>query len=435
MRERKHFELRDAAGFKQSLLQWASQFEEVIFLDSNDLKDSYTSYDAIVAVDAQSFLKAKEGEAFEALSRYKKEVQDWLFGYLGYDLKNELERLDSKNADGLHFEDLYFFQPRRIITIKENKAEFLYLDAYKERISDDFQEILRHGTKKLDRPNSCKKPKIRLKIHKEEYLDKVSEILKRIHLGDIYEVNICQEFFVEGCEIDPLATFKNLNTISASPFAAFLKWDHNYALCASPERYLKREGETVISQPIKGTAARSQDLGEDRELRDALQKDTKEQAENVMIVDLVRNDLSKKSKRGSVRVEELFGVYSFKQVHQMISTVKAEFHKSVDSLDVIKDSFPMGSMTGAPKIAAMQLIEETEVSKRGLYSGAIGYFTPTDDFDFNVVIRSILYNADRNYVSYTVGGAITANSVPLKEYEECLLKAKAMRSVLESHGD
>ncbi len=435
MRARKHFELKDAASFKQSLLQWASQFEEVVFLDSNYHKDNYPSYDAILAVDAQSYVRAKVGEAFEALYRYKKELQDWVFGYLGYDLKNEMEALVSNNADGLEYEDLYFFQPRRLILVKENRVEFLYLDQYKEWIFHDFEEILKGKTEKTDRPSPCEKPKIRLRIHKEEYLAKVSEVLKRIQLGDIYEVNVCQEFFVEDCEIDPLATFENLNTISASPFAAFFKWDHKYALCASPERYLKRIGETVISQPIKGTAARSMDVQEDQQLRNALKQDSKEQAENVMIVDLVRNDLSKKSKKGSVEVEELFGIYTFKQVHQMISTVKAEFDRTVDSLEIIKDSFPMGSMTGAPKIAAMEIIEETEVSKRGLYSGAIGYFTPTDDFDFNVVIRSILFHADRKYVSYTVGGAITANSIPLKEYEECLLKAKAMRSVLESQGD
>ena len=329
----------------------------------------------------------------------------------------------------------FFFQPKRIITLVENELIFIYLNAASSNIEHDFQEIAAFECEPWSTSEFQTRPKIKLAIHKDEYLNKVDQVLKYIRRGLIYEVNICQEFYVKDNGIQPLRTYKNLNTISKPPFAAFLKWNNNYALCASPERYLKRMGNTVISQPIKGTAARSLDPLEDERLRSSLKEDPKEQAENVMIVDLVRNDLSKRSRKGSVTVEELFGLYTFEQVHQMVSTVKADFDKSIDAVDIIKDSFPMGSMTGATKISAMKCIEEHEESKRGLYSGAIGYFEPTGDFDFNVVIRSILYNADRKYVSYTVGSAITANSIPIKEYEECLLKAKAMRSVLESQED
>jgi para-aminobenzoate synthetase component 1 len=205
---------------------------------------------------------------------------------------------------------------------------------------------------------------------------------------------------------------------------------NNYLLSASPERYLKKEGELVISQPIKGTEKRATTKEEDLKLILALEKNPKERAENIMIVDLVRNDLSRFAIKGSVKVDELCKVYTFKQVHQLISTVSCKVKSTTHPVDIVKATFPMGSMTGAPKISALKIIEELEETKRGLYSGAVGYFTPTGDFDFNVIIRSILYNATKKYVSYSVGGAITAQSTPEKEYEECLLKAKAMKQVL-----
>ena len=202
-------------------------------------------------------------------------------------------------------------------------------------------------------------------------------------------------------------------------------------MSATPERYIKKDGCKVISQPIKGTEKRSDNKKEDQQLALELSNDEKERSENIMIVDLVRNDLSRTAKKGSVKVKELCKIYTFDQVHQMISTVESKVKKSTNPIDIIETTFPMGSMTGAPKISAMQIIEELEETKRGLYSGAVGYISPKGNFDFNVVIRSILYNETKQYVSYSVGGAITAKSNPLKEYEECLVKAKAMRQVLE----
>lgn len=212
----------------------------------------------------------------------------------------------------------------------------------------------------------------------------------------------------------------------------FLKLNDKYLMSASPERYIKKEGTKIISQPIKGTAKREDDFILDSILKNNLVTDQKERSENVMIVDLVRNDLSQTATKGSVKVEELCKIYTFDQVHQMISTVTSQVAENTHPIDIIKSTFPMGSMTGAPKISAMKIIETLEETKRGLYSGAVGYISPSGDFDFNVVIRSILYNASNKYVSYSVGGAITAKSDPLNEYEECLLKAKAMRTVLES---
>ncbi len=238
------------------------------------------------------------------------------------------------------------------------------------------------------------------------------------------------EFFIENAVINPLENFLKLNEISKSPLAVYFKNNLHFLLCSSPERYLKKLGDLIISQPIKGTAKRFKDPIEDEKSKKDLASDPKERSENIMITDLVRNDLSRTAQKGSVKVEELCGIYSFRQVHQMISTITSTLDSKHVAIDVIKNTFPMASMTGTPKVSALKIIEELEETKRGLYSGAVGYFTPNGDFDFNVVIRSILYNHEKKYVSFSVGSAITSLSIPEMEYEECLLKAKAMREVL-----
>jgi para-aminobenzoate synthetase component 1 len=227
-----------------------------------------------------------------------------------------------------------------------------------------------------------------------------------------------------------LEKFQKLNEISKSPLAVYFKNNSHFLLSASPERYLKKEGETLISQPIKGTSKRYSDPIEDEKSKNQLALDPKERSENIMVSDLVRNDLSRTAQKGSVKVTELCGIYSFEQVHQMITTITSKIDSQYSAVEVIRTSFPMGSMTGTPKVSVMKIIEELEETKRGLYSGAVGYFTPNGDFDFNVVIRSILYNQENKYISFSVGSAITSLSVPENEYEECLLKAKAMREVL-----
>ena len=416
------------------MLQWAQTFDEAILLDSNSYQQLYSSYDAVLAVEAFTTIKTDHVNAFAELKEYQEKTADWIFGYLSYDLKNDVEHLISQNKDGLLFPDLYFFQPKKLLLLRGNELEMHYLRMVDDEMDDDFQEIqeLPDTIQLLEKEASdCGKVKISLGMTKDVYKKKVGLMLDHIHRGDIYEANFCQEFFAKDSCIDPLQTYHHLNIISQPPFATFLKFDNQYLLSASPERYIRKEGKKIISQPIKGTAKRAEDKTEDEKFATQLKADLKERSENIMIVDLVRNDLSRTAVKGSVKVEELCGVYSFKQVHQMISTVVSEVKETTSPVEVIKTTFPMGSMTGAPKISAMQIIENLEESKRGLYSGAVGYFTPKGDFDFNVVIRSILYNAEENYISYTVGGAITAKSDPDKEYEECLLKAKAMREVLE----
>lgn len=431
MRKKISFTIRDITGFKEAMLGWSQQFSDVVWLDSNLHYGGYSSFDGILAVDAHTSVTRGWKDAFKDLGAYRASTKDWIFGYLSYDLKNDLELLYSSNYDGLYFPELHFFQPKKIITIRGKEVDFLYLDHVSHEIKMDLDAILKNPLPDFSRLHPISDLRVKMRMFKDEYFTRVAKILDHIYRGDIYEANFCQEFYAENTLLDPLQVYYNLNAISRSPFAAFLKLGDKYLLSASPERYLKKQGDKIISQPIKGTAKRSLDRSEDLEFKVALEKDAKERAENIMIVDLVRNDLSKSALKGSVQVEELCKVYSFDQVHQMISTITAMVSVHKDPIDIIRETFPMGSMTGAPKLSAMRIIEELEVSKRGLYSGSVGYFTPDGDFDFNVVIRSILYNRTERYVSFSVGSAITAKAIPEKEYEECLLKAKAMREVLE----
>ncbi|CAM1368443.1 Para-aminobenzoate synthetase component 1 [Tenacibaculum sediminilitoris] len=430
-RTQRNFSVDNIKMFQEKLFAWAQQYETIVWLDSNNYKQEYSSFQCALAIDEFTCIKTDYHNAFDKLKEYQSFTKDYIFGYISYDVKNDTEKLRSTNFDGLHFPDLYFFQPQKLIFIKDNTVEFHYLQMIDDELEEDFEDIIEiNPTIQNHIQEETSEVKIKLRIHKDEYYEKVGSILDHIQRGDIYEANFCQEFYAEETIINPYKVYTQLNQISEPPFATFFKNYNHYLLSATPERYIRKEELKIISQPIKGTAKRLINPIEDEKIAFDLARDEKERSENIMIVDLVRNDLSRTAKKGSVQVEELCKIYSFKQVHQMISTVVSKIENTTHPVDVIKDTFPMGSMTGAPKISAMQIIEALEETKRGLYSGTVGYFTPDGDFDFNVVIRSILYNAENKYVSYSVGGAITAKSTPEKEYEECLLKAKAMKYVL-----
>ncbi len=417
----------DPTDFKSRLLLWSNSFREVLFLDSNAYHQKYSEFDCLLAVDAFTSLKTDHKSAFEELHQYQSHAKDWIFGYLTYDLKNSIEDLKSNNFDGLSFPDLFFFQPKRLFLLRGNQLEMQYLRVCDDEMESDYEEILKLPLSDLA---PSREINIQQRISKESYHGKVTKMLEHIHLGDIYEANFCMEFYSEDALIHPVEIYQKLNTISEPPFASYFKNKEHYLMCASPERYLKKEGNKVLSQPIKGTAQRFFDDELDAQAKFELSSNPKERSENIMIVDLVRNDLSKTATKGSVTVEELCEIYSFKQVHQMVSTVISEVEPTIAPIEIIKTTFPMGSMTGAPKISAMNIIENLEETQRGLYSGSIGFFMPNGDFDFNVVIRSILYNAENKYLSFSVGSAITSLSIPEREYDECLLKAKAMFEVL-----
>jgi para-aminobenzoate synthetase component 1 len=394
-------------------------------------KQNNRNFNFIAAWGVEDMIEGTDKNGFYAFEKFYKKKKDWLFGYFGYDLKNEVEHLHSNNPDYLNFPDLCFFQPAFLV-IAENADVTFYYPEHKENTDEIYALI-----ELLEKDNEDSKQKlgnkqkfdIKSRFSREEYVETVQKLKEHIKRGDIYEINFCQEFYAKA-KIDPQDTYLKLNSLSPTPFSAFFKLNQYYLMSASPERFMKKKGARIISQPMKGTIGRGSTKEEDESLKQKLASDVKERAENVMIVDLVRNDLSRTAKKGSVEVEELCGIYTFPQVHQMISTVVAEIEEK-DTVSCIKNAFPMGSMTGAPKVKSMELIEKYERSRRGLYSGSVGYFSPAGDFDLNVVIRSMFYNEKNMYLSYSVGGAITYLSDPQKEYEECLLKAKAMKQVLE----
>lgn len=414
--------LQNISDFKQKALHWANQFEVCCFLDSNQYKDAYSAYDFVIAAAVQAELKCTSGTAFEQLKAFQQANPQWLFGFFSYDLKNETENLKSNHADQLNFPDLYFFVPKYLIAFKNGKVEILIGDPSILSEINNFQ---------FESASSSRVLNINQKLSKTQYISKIESLKNHIIRGDIYEVNFCQEFFAENAEINPVETFEALNQLSPTPFAGYFKVYNQYILSATPERFMCKRGNRLISQPIKGTARRSTNPDTDKQIRRDLRNDIKEQAENVMIVDLVRHDLTKSAVKGTVKVDELFGIYSFPQVHQMISTISCELDPGIHFIDAIKNAFPMGSMTGAPKVKAMQLIEQYEETKRGIYSGSFGCISPDGNFDFNVIIRSILFNATSKYLSFQVGGAITYQCDAEKEYEECLLKASAILQVLE----
>jgi para-aminobenzoate synthetase component I len=412
------------------------QFNHACVFDSNLQTNTsrYLKSSKIIAVGAtQEFCMSNTNDSLTQLQTFLNKKKNWFFGYLSYDLKNEIENLTSKNEDILGFPLIHFFVPEVVIQISSSVVSVTYNDEYTtQKKAEEIYNLCTGSTSKNQKKDLTKdKINIQSRFTKAEYTDAVNQLKEHIRKGDIYEVNFCQEFYAEKTILQTANVFEKLNDISKAPFSAYCKFNNRYALCASPERFIKKNGNQLISQPIKGTIKRSANQTEDELLKIKLQTDTKERSENIMIVDLVRNDLSRIAKPGSVKVNELMGIYTFKQVHQLISTIECELKENILFTDIIKSTFPMGSMTGAPKVSAMKLIDEYERTARGLYSGAIGYITPDGDFDFNVVIRSILYNAENNYVSFTVGSAITDKSDANEEYEECLLKAKAMFEVLK----
>lgn len=450
MRNSAIFPIKGLEFWKTQLLRWVATHSIGTYLD-NPLRGQVevggvasAPWECLAAVDALEVLEAQSGHAFEQLAAFQHRADGWLFGFFSYDLKNEVEALSSTHFDGIGLPDMGFFSPGTLVRITaDTRSEAAWLLEIES--STTTPDLIFQAIRNVAPPEPVDGQQIELqaRIPKTEYLHTVEAIRQHIIGGDIYEMNFCQEFFAEHAKLNPVLVFERLNAIGKAPFSAFLRWNDRYLLSASPERFLKKTGQKIISQPIKGTRRRGKNEQEDERIRAELARSEKDRSENVMIVDLVRNDFARNCLPGSVQVDELCGIYSFATVHQMISTISGVLpgtptsphgEGSEEALRALRDCFPMGSMTGAPKVMAMTLIERYERSRRGLYSGALGFFAPNGDFDFNVVIRSILYNASRDYVSASVGGAIVYDSVPEEEYEECLLKVEGMRRALAWGG-
>lgn len=342
-------------------------------------------------------------------------------GILSYELKNRFERLQSTNEAIIDCPHSVFFLPTLKMLHSDKNVQIFHEQP--ERIFAEIDAFkVPFLTTKID--------SIRPLTSRNEYLKNVEKIKEHIIDGDIYEMNYCLAFEVGLTTFNPVHTYLSLMKQSPMPFSVFFKAGNQYVISASPERFLKKSGSRIIAQPIKGTIRRGDSAQEDEVLRQQLQHSEKERAENLMIVDLMRNDLARIATTGSVKVEELFGVYPFKRVSQMISTVSASLRPKLNFKDIVANTFPMGSMTGAPKIRCMELIDQYENFRRGWFSGSIGYISANGDFDFNVVIRSIIVDFSANKLFFAVGSAITYDADPAQEYEECLLKAMPIFDVL-----
>jgi len=354
------------------------------------------------------------------LRDFENACSDYIFGYIGYDTKNQtLPNCTSKNNDIHEFPDSIFYTCNHVV-IKKG-CQYLYYGT-----KETYQVFL--DIKSDDNIISLSREEINLKsmTSKQNYIKKVNVVKSKIQHGDIYETNYCIQFNKKNVLIDGIQTFINLKKNTKAPFSTYFKYKHIEVISASPERFYKKNKTSLISQPIKGTAPRGKNKLADETIKAELKNNPKEIAENVMIVDLVRNDLSRLMTVKSVETTELCKLYSFDTVHQLISTVKAELKDDISLNEAIRNLFPMGSMTGAPKISACQIIDEVEDFKRSIYSGTVGFISPNKNHDFNVIIRSVLYNSDNKTISVSVGGAITIQSIPEAEYDECLLKLKAI---------
>jgi para-aminobenzoate synthetase component I len=412
------------------MLNWIQRFG--IFCVLDHCGDTHTGhhFPLIAAAGATRIFEGKTGSCFATLQEAVR-TGEWLFGHIGYDCKNETETLVSQRPDHIGFPHLFFFQPEIIIWLNETEIQVSSIHLTPDEI---LQQVM-SADAAVSEPVPADKPQLQGRFTKEEYTDTINRLKKHIQRGDCYEINFCQEFFAENAVIDPLAAYRSLTVVSPNPFSAFYRINNRYLICASPERFLQKKGGQLLSQPIKGTLKRSfASPGSDEVEKKILQQNPKERSENIMVADLVRNDLSKVCIAGSVSVTELCGTYSFPQVHHLVSTITGTAIPGVPVHEIIKALFPMGSMTGAPKKKVMELIEQYEKTRRGIFSGAVGYISPEKDFDFNVVIRSMMYNSSNRYLSYQVGSGITFYCDAAQEYEECSLKAAAIEKILFPAG-
>ena len=419
--------------FKVQILHWSNQFEVCTFLDNHAYDSPYGALDCIAAVKPVSFI-ALDSVSTQAVDTFiEKHSGEWIFAHFNYEYHIITQPNTKENLTG--FPLAYLYTPAIVIELTGNQVTIQSDSENPQIIFDQISSfIVASLSEQCTEQNAAPTTSIIPFISKAAYLEAIDKILALIKRGDFYEINYCQAFEVEHLLAHPVEVYSNLMEVSPTPFACFYKNSSDYLLCASPERYLQKKGNQLISQPIKGTIKRNLHNDADDKLQvEALQNSSKDKSENVMVVDLVRNDLSRICEQGSVKVSELFGIYSFPQVHQMISTITGTLNSNTLFSEILEATFPMGSMTGAPKKSVMETIDALEPTKRGLYSGTVGYFNPAGDFDFNVVIRSIFYNSDTKKASYGVGGGITIYSDPEKEYEECLLKAAAIKKVLCSN--
>lgn len=411
------FKVSDLHDFVCKLSLVADSFDcfTILYSAQCEMPLKFEKYELIAGIGKKHFWQGTHNESIpeEVLRVADNEL---LLGHISYEYGRRFYDFSEQTPLPIQLPDFYWFQPEFLITLRKGETEV-------EINGTNVEKLLRLiNLQEISVPPIIKTQFIPT-LSKNDYIQQVKQIKEDIAAGDYYELNFCQMFSAENFSTHPLSVWFELLKYQKVPFAALLKLDSTYVVSASPERFLMKSGTKLISQPIKGTQKRGRNESEDLALKEALLADPKERAENVMIVDLVRNDLSQFCETGSVEVNELCGLYSYPSVHQLISTVSGTLQKEVDLNEILRRTFPMGSMTGAPKQMVITRCGNYEPIERGLYSGSVGYMGPNGDFDLNVVIRSLVIDVKKKKAHYHVGGAITIDSIEEMEYQECVLKA------------
>ncbi len=361
-------------------------------------------------------------------------------GYLAYDLCNYIEKLSKSVVDDINSPDLYFGLYDWVIIIDHlmNKTLIATPDINvrdEKQIVDHVCNLIKdaqnNGIDKLCyEQKTFPKVKVESNFKKKDYIDTIEKIREYIKNGDIYQANMTQRFHGK-VSMSSFELYRDLRKISPAPFGAFLNFEDVHILSNSPERFIKVSDNFIQTRPIKGTRPRGKNEEEDLLLKNELLNSKKDKAELLMIVDLERNDIGRVSKTGTVKVPELFKLEEYANVHHLVSTVVGEIKKDKDIVDVISSTFPGGSITGAPKIRAMEIIDELEPTARNVYTGSVGYIGFDSNADFNIAIRTIIKKNDD--VFFQVGGGITWDSNPEDEYEETLHKAKSIMNAIRGY--
>lgn len=413
------------------MLNWLSRFDTFCFLDSQGYADPLGRYEWVAAAGVRRSLRGERTQAIaalQALSETMDREPAWWFGHFGFELMHPEYGIDPLPLPQPGFPTLFFFEPLVLLRCSGEQVTIQAGDP-----NEVWQQIQGQSSS-LRELSRVQVPPLQGRFSKEAYADTIERLKGHIQQGDCYEINFCQEFYTQAIGLDPLSLFQQLASLSPAPFSSLYRLQDSWLISASPERFLQRSGQDLFAQPIKGTARRqTDDPDQDARMAQQLRQSEKDRAENIMVVDLMRNDLARVCVPGSVQVTELCGLYSFAQVHQLISTIKGTLQPGASLAAVIRACFPMGSMTGAPKKRVLELTRAYERSCRGLYSGSVGYIDPAGDFDFNVVIRSLLYDTSEGHLNFQVGGGITIHSQATTEWEECMLKARALQTVLSGN--
>ncbi len=428
----------DAARYYDALadLPWAA------WLDSGGMG----CYDILTAAPQRSLVLHDEPTRSDPFALLRKELGEQVapmagvpfaggaLGYWGYDLARRMIALPSIAQDAEHLPDMAvgIYDWALVLDHRQHTARLVSHQRFAETAELLPQILLRLQSNAILPTDTFRvHGKINSNFTPDRYAAAFEQVQDYLKAGDCYQVNLAQRFSAAASG-DALGAYLTLRSLSPAPYSAFLKLPHAQILCASPERFLRVQNGNVETRPIKGTRPRSSDVLQDRRLAEELRNHPKDRAENLMIVDLLRNDFGKSCAPGSVHVPKLFEVESFANVHHLVSTVEGKLAKGRDALNVLRDCFPGGSVTGAPKQRAMQIIEQLEPHRRGIYCGAIGYAGFDGNMDSNIVIRTLVYSD--NEIRCWAGGGIVADSEVAAEYQETLDKAAGMLKLLRHYG-